>query len=158
MNRLKVRAREIMVRFYARERYVSRLQIAKTGSGFHPFDRYKKLFLLGAKSLENEAVCFPPCSAMVENHLSYTSTSKHAFSSFPLVVYIKRKKSQQSVLVSCRRKKIFIVNVIPTWICVLFRVKNSVELSRYWEAESRLANVIWSLSVFWNVKSINITY
>ena len=87
-----------MVRFSARERYISRLQIAKTDSGVHPFDRCKKLFLLRAKCLENEADCFPPCSAIVENQLRYTSTSNHAFSSyteiaFPLVVYIKRKKS-----------------------------------------------------------------
>lgn len=80
-----------MVRFYARERYVSRLHIAKSGSGAHPFDRYKKLFLLGAKSLEHEADCFPLCCAVVENEGSCTSTSKHAFSSytemvFPLVV------------------------------------------------------------------------
>jgi len=44
---------EIVVRFYARERYVYRLHIAKTGSGAHPLDRYKKLFLPGANSLEN---------------------------------------------------------------------------------------------------------
>jgi hypothetical protein len=80
-----------VVRFYARERCVSRLHIAKTGSGTHPFDRYKKLFLLGTKSLENEADCFHPCSAVVENQSSCTSTSKHAFSSYtektiPLVV------------------------------------------------------------------------
>jgi hypothetical protein len=80
-----------VVRFYARERYVSRLQIAKFGSGAHSFDRYKKLFLLGVKSLENEADCFLPCSGVVENQSSCTSTSKHAFSSYtettiPLVV------------------------------------------------------------------------
>lgn len=38
-----------MVRFYASESYDSRLQIANIGSGFHPFDRYKKLFLLGKR-------------------------------------------------------------------------------------------------------------
>jgi hypothetical protein len=81
-----------VVRFYARERYVFRLHIAKTVSGAYPFDRYKKRFLLEAKSLENEADCFPPCtSAVVENQSSCTSTSKHAFSFYtgttiPLVV------------------------------------------------------------------------
>jgi hypothetical protein len=99
-----------VVRFCARERSVCRLQIAKTGSGVHPFDRYKKLFFLGEKSLKDETDCFPPYSAVVENQLSCTSTSKRAFSSytemaFPLVAYIKRTYYQQSVVVSCRRTK-----------------------------------------------------
>lgn len=80
-----------MVRFYARERYVSRLYIAKTVSGAYPFVRYKKLFLLGAKSLEMEVDCFQPCNVVVENQSSCTSTSKLAISSYtetttPLVV------------------------------------------------------------------------